>query len=651
MVPSNEIPSHIQGGSQYAVPQQGVGDENSGIWNNSTRMGYDTQSSHSGQNTRNLPNLNSPWTMRQPGMPTVGPSASGNVPTRLPSTRVSGSQQPETGTPSSTVVGAGRNGLLAADAETLFTHGMPVKLTSNNHSPRSGPSSEEPTLDPTLFKSPFGGQYQLFSEPVLSPQPKDRNPSSFPKYSTNSGLGNLTLQFAHFTPAPTPVIRSTLGEGMFSQIDSQVLNDSNNDPTVTHKLTKISSIHAPEDVTTLGVAADRAQNYKSSTKPESSNLLRQGKLFDQSTFATPKESFGPPFMQQPRMISATPYAGHSSSDMDPFCPTEDPFIGNYFDSHRNLKDFADPWSPLSPIDGRKLLNPKVPSKSTIVNRIERNEHWNDLIETSVGHSQVRRPVSPYMPPLNGIDHYNGSPQQPSRTRNLASSRSQVISTSSIKHRSISYNQQWHKHVYSSPNQRCGSCYAVKLELENTRQQLLECMKERDQYHRIYFQTQRRLQEFEVLNQRLTERLQYRSSPPASKRSAESPITGDTATRLQQFHQQWLQCLDTQFQRGLLEDPSKDDQYFKSEFEMFFRSLKCWADRYWKFPNSEKIPRELEVSLKEVCGRGDYVESLIGNDKTKAFVVQGLISRFIVWDVLDPDFLRNLHCHDDENVRV
>lgn len=588
-------------------------------------------------------------------MPTAGPSASGNVPTRLPSTRVSGSQQPETGTPSSTAVGTGRNGLLAPDTETLFSHGMPVKLTSNNNSPHSRPSYEEPTLEPNLFKSPFGGQYQLFPETALSSQARDRNLSSFPKNSTNSGMGNLALQFAHFTPAPTPVIRSTLGEGIFSQISSQVLKNSNNDPAFTHKLTKISSC-TPEDVTTLvqvGVAADRTQNHKSAMEPESSNLMRQGKLFDQSTFASPKESFCPPFMQQLRMISATPYAGHPNSDVEPFSPTtnlEDPFVGNYLDSRRNLKDFTDPWSSLSPLDERKFLNPKVPSKSTIVDRIERNEHWNDLIETSVGHPQTRRPVSPYMPPLNGIDHYNGSPQQPSRIRNLASSRSQVISTSSIKHRSISYNHQWHKQVYPSPNQRCGSCYAVKLELENTRQQLVECMRERDQYHRIYFQTQRRLQEFEVLNQRLTERLQYRGSPPASKRSAESPAS-DTATRLQRFHQQWLQYLDSHYQRGLPEDPSKDDQYFRSEFEMFFRSLKCWADRYWKFPNSEKIPRELELSLKEVCGCGDYVESLIGNDKTKAFVVQGLISRFIVWDVLDPDFLRNLNCLDDENVRA
>ena len=645
--------SHTQGGSHYAVPQQGIGDENSGIWDIGTRMCYNTslpQGSHSGQDTRNHPNLNSLWTMRQPGTPTAGPSASGNVPTRLPSTRVNGSQQPETGTPSSTAVSTGRNGLLAADAETLFTHGMPVKLTSNNDSPHSGPNSEEPALEHNLFKPPFGGRYQLFSETTLSPQPRDRN---IPKYSTSPGMG---LQFAHFTPAPTPVIRSTLGEGFFSQIDSQVLNDPNNDLALTHKLTKISSTCTPEDVTTLmqvGAAADRTQNHKSSIKPESSNLMRQGRLSDQATLTNPKESFGPPFVQQLRMISATPYAGPTNSDNDPFSPTtnlEDPFVGNYFDSRRNLKEFTDPWS-LSPVDGRKLHNPKLLNKLAVVDRIEKNEHWNDLIETSVGHPQIRRPVSPYMPPLNGIDHYNGSPQQPSRIRNLASSRSQVISTSSIKHRSISYNQQWHKHVYSSPNQRCGSCYAVRLELESTRQQLLECMKERDQYHRIYFQTQRRLQEFEVLNQRLAERLQYRCSPPASKRSTESPVTSDTATRLQQFYQQWLQYLDTKYQRNLPDDPSKDDQYFKSEFEMFFRSLKCWADRYWKFPNSEKIPRELEVSLKEVCGHGDYVDSLIGNDKTKAFVVQGLISRFIVWDVLDPDFLRNLHCLDDENVRA
>ncbi|RPB29226.1 hypothetical protein L211DRAFT_262836 [Terfezia boudieri ATCC MYA-4762] len=615
--------------------------------------GFQPQSTHE-QVQECFSNLESPWTMRQPGIPAAGPSASGNVATRLASTRASGNQQAGAGT-ASNVVSTGSNGLMVADTESFFTHGLPVSFSSNV-STDSVSSSQESSLQSNMFDSSFSDYYQLSNQ---THQLKNSVSCVAQGYSVDTDVGRLSLQFPQFTPAPTPHIRSAFGEGIFSRNNTDSAREASEDSTNnrkrsenSHKLTRtpstfLTSNASSGSVIQTGVATERAPGRNSSAKPEPSIHLGSSKLFDQPTLMNSGDGLRSS-IQHPTPSTSSLYHDNGMLSFSPTSNLEDPFLDNYFNPRRKNRDasvvpdvIADSWPAFGVVECRKSNGSKTPSKPTLAERIERNERWNDLIETAGHtHTQNRSTVPSCVP---AIDHYHGSFQQPSRGRHLNLSRSQMFHASHGGHSSAAYNHHLPRSQYSSNNQRCGSCYIVKSELDHTKHQLLECMKERDHLHKLVLQFQRRLHENEIQNHRLNERLQYQNSPPTSKRSSDSPEIHDTSTRLQQFYQRHLQFTGFQYQHSYSDANNiKDDQYFQSEFAMLFTSsVKSWADRYFKFPTAEGIPQELEDALKNVFERDDYVESLIGSEKTKSFVVQGLVSRFIRWEIFDPAFQRIL----------
>lgn len=663
-VSSPELTSQAQGVASLTFPQLGADINPPGTTVRGPTLvdsGFQPQSTHNEQAQESFSNLESPWIMRQPGIPAAGPSASGNVATRLASTRVSGNQQAGAGT-ASNVVSTGTNGLMVTDTESFFTHGLPVSLSSNV-STSSVPSSQESSLQSNMFDSSFSGYYQL---PNQTHQLKNNTSCVSQGYSVDSDVGKLSLQFPQFTPAPTPLIRSAFGEGIFSRNNTdlarEVSEDSANNRKRSesdYKLTRTPSTFLTNNANSgaaiqTGIAPERAPGRNSSVKPEPSNHLRPSKLFDQPTLMNSGDGLRSSIQHLTPPTSSL-YHDHGIPGLkDSFSPTsnlEDPFLDNYFNPRRKNRDASvasdlveDSWPLFGVVEPRKSNSSKMPSKPTLAERIERNERWNDLIETAGHtHTQSRSTVPSCLPGLSGIEHYHGPSQQPSRGRHLNSSRSQVFHAPHGGHSSIGYNHYVPRSQYSSSNQRCSSCYIVKSELDHTKHQLLECMKERDYLHKLVLQYQRRLQESEAQNHSLNERLQYQNSPPASKRSTDSPEILDTSTRLQQFYQRHLQFIGSQYQHSPPDTNTiKDDQYFQSEFAMLFTSsVKSWADRYFKFPTAEGIPQELEDALKSVFERDDYVESLIGSEKTKSFVVQGLVSRFITWEIFNPAFQRIL----------
>ena len=619
--------------------------------------GFQSQSTQNEQSQECFSNLESPWTLRQPGIPAAGPSASGNVATRLASTRVSGNQQVGAGT-ARNIVSTGTNGLMVADPESFFTHGPPVSVSSNA-STGSVRSSQESSLQSNMFNPSFSDYYQLSNQ---THQLKNSTSCTSQGYSADTDVGRLSLQFSQFTPAPTPLIRSAFGEGIFSRNNTDLAREASEDSANNRKRSESNQklTRTPTFLTNnansgtaiqTGVASERAPGRNTSIKPEPNNHLRPSKLFDQSTLMNSEDGLRSSTQHLTPSISSL-YHDHGMSGLkSSFSPTsnlEDPFLDNYFNPRRKNRDSSvvpeveNSWPLFSAVEPRKANGSKIPSKPTLAERVERNERWNDLIETA-GHAQSRSTVLPCLPAISGIDHYHGSSQQFSRGRHLNASRSQMLHAPHGGHSSTGHNHHTPRPQYPSNSQRCGSCYIVKSELDHTKHQLLECMKERDHLHKLALQYQRRLQETEIQNHRLNERLQYQNSPPASKCSTDSPEILDTSTRLQQFYQSHLQLIGSQYKRSSPDaNTIKDDQYFQSEFAMLFTSsVKSWADRYFKFPTAEGIPQELEDALKSVFERDDYVESLIGSEKTKSFVVQGLVSRFITWEVFNPAFQRSL----------
>jgi len=594
-------------------------------------------------------------------MPSAGPSASGDVATRLASTRASGNQQAGAGT-AGNVVSTGTNGLMVADTESFFTHGSPVGLSSNA-SPSSVPSSQESSPQSNMFDPAFSDYYQLSSQ---THQLKNTSSCATQGYSADTDVGRLSLQLSQFTPAPTPLIRSAFGEGIFSRSNTDLAREASEDFMNIHKqsegdkkLARTTSTFLTNNANSgtaiqTGVASEHAPGRNSSIKPEPSYHLKPNKPFDHSTLMNSGDGLRSSIQHLAPPTSSL-YNDHSmpvlKSSFPPASNLEDPFFDNYFNPRRKNWDASaaldivqHSWPSFSAVEPRKANSSKIPSKSTPTERIERNERWNDSIETA-GHNQSTSTLSPRLPALGGIGHYHGPPQQlhSSRGRHLNSSRSQMFHVHHGGHSSTGYNHHTTRPQCSSNNQRCSSCYILRSELDHTKHQLLECIKERDHLHKLVLQYQRRLQESEAQNHRLTERLQYQSSPPTSKRSTDSPDILDTSTRLQQFYQRHLQFICPQHQRNSPDaNTLKDDQYFQSEFAMLFTSsVKSWADRYFKFPTAEGITQDLEDALKSVFERDDYVESLIGSEKTKSFVVQGLVSRFITWEIFDPAFQRSL----------
>ncbi|KAF8473575.1 hypothetical protein BDZ91DRAFT_407850 [Kalaharituber pfeilii] len=610
--------------------------------------------------------------MRQPGITAAGPSASGNVPTRFPSSRLGTNQQPGAGTPNA-FASSGRSGLMACNTETLLANG---RYTATGNNPiRSVPSSNQSSLETNMFES----NLSEFCPLVSNAEPAGRSTTTSTtaqRYQDDLAVENLSLQLAQFTPAPPPTIQPGVGESTFSRNNTELSRTpAGNSAPPQRRLTRTPSAYIQNHGVSIaasqsGMAFDHTSSAKSSESsgnPDMSSHLRKSNLFTQSAMLAPEDNTRSSPMSKVQSTASIPFGENGTESFSPIPNMEDPFIDYYFNPRGNFREngfhletVEDRWASAGPPDSRKYQNAKASTRATLGERIERNDRWNDLVEHQIPpFPQTRRPASPYLSPLTGIDHYHGSPQLPSRNKALPISRPSAFHGGNVNNSATSYSQPSQRPLYTPASQRCGpSCYSVRLELENYKIQLQECIKQRDQYHKLLFEFDHRLKLVYAQNQRLLESLQtgheaslqYQTSPDSAKCSTESPAIVDTATRLEHFYQQYLQHAGSQF-RGVSPETfsSKDDQYFKSEFEMFFRSLKCWADRYLKFPNQATLPPELEESLKEVCQREDYVVSLIETDRTKSVVVQGIVSRLIADAILNGSFLKNLPSIDDENV--
>lgn len=85
------------------------------------------------------------------------------------------------------------------------------------------------------------------------------------------------------------------------------------------------------------------------------------------------------------------------------------------------------------------------------------------------------------------------------------------------------------------------------------------------------------------------------------------------------------------------DPT-DDQFFQKEFGMLFRLLCCWGKRFYKFPTGEVIPRGLRLAILQICEDPYNERFLLGKNQTKYLVVVALAARWMVDEILNPQFL-------------
>lgn len=609
------------------------------------------------QGHRRFPNLESPWTIRQPGMPAAGSSASGNVSTRFASTRVSGNQQVAAGT-ASNVAPSGNNGLMVTNTESFFTHGAPLDHGIND-SLRLTSSSEESVFKSNMLGSSLSEYYQIPSTTAV--QQRNGTSCSAPKYPTDPDVGRLGLQFEQFTPAPTPFQQST-------PFANETIEDSGSDSNLSRTSSRFVPNNGIKTTAQQKIMTDCGSNSNVSTRLDPTNNFMGGRILDQSTVGNLGDALRTPCLPYSSSVGPSLAGDYGISTMNTSISSvaniDDSLYDRYLNPRRNLQDaplnldlYEESWPSFKSNDSRKLDHAKVPDKMSILGR---NERWNDKTENPTGHAQGKIAVSSSVHGLNGIDHYQGSPQQTSRGRPLTSSRSQLFQGTYGGHCSQGYYPQAYRSGYPPSTQKCSSCYAVKLELEQTKlhlektrqrleqtkQQLTQCARERDRCFRLYLEMQANCQENEVQMQRVQDRLQYQAS---SKRTPGPPEFTDTATRLQRFYQRHLQQIESEYQRGSPETGNpKDDQYFQSEFAMLFTSsVRSWADRYFKFPHQEPLPRQLDQTLKELFQRDDYVESLITSEKTKSFVVQGLISRLIVWKIFNAEFRKSFQSLDDK----
>lgn len=85
------------------------------------------------------------------------------------------------------------------------------------------------------------------------------------------------------------------------------------------------------------------------------------------------------------------------------------------------------------------------------------------------------------------------------------------------------------------------------------------------------------------------------------------------------------------------DPT-DDQFFQKEFGMLFRLLCCWGKRFYKFPTGEVIPQGLRLAILQICEDPYNERFLLGKSQTKYLVVTALAARWMVDEILNPQFL-------------
>lgn len=87
-----------------------------------------------------------------------------------------------------------------------------------------------------------------------------------------------------------------------------------------------------------------------------------------------------------------------------------------------------------------------------------------------------------------------------------------------------------------------------------------------------------------------------------------------------------------------EHDTTDDQFFEKEFGMLFRLLCCWGKRFYKFPTGEAIPRGLRLAILQICEDPYNERFLLGRNQTKHLVVVALAARWMVDEILNPQFL-------------
>ncbi|KAF8247496.1 hypothetical protein K440DRAFT_682261 [Wilcoxina mikolae CBS 423.85] len=85
------------------------------------------------------------------------------------------------------------------------------------------------------------------------------------------------------------------------------------------------------------------------------------------------------------------------------------------------------------------------------------------------------------------------------------------------------------------------------------------------------------------------------------------------------------------------DPA-GDSFFEKELGMLFRMLCCWGKRFYKFPTGERLPRNLQAGVSQICEDPNNEHYLMNKSQTKYLIVVGLAARWMVDEILNPHFL-------------
>jgi len=85
------------------------------------------------------------------------------------------------------------------------------------------------------------------------------------------------------------------------------------------------------------------------------------------------------------------------------------------------------------------------------------------------------------------------------------------------------------------------------------------------------------------------------------------------------------------------DPA-GDLFFEKELGMLFRMLCCWGKRFYKFPTGERLPRNLQAGVSQICEDPNNEHYLMTKSQTKYLIVVGLAARWMVDEIMNPHFL-------------
>ena len=546
------------------------------------------------------------WATRLPVSTAAAPSASGNATTRQ---YFPVSQQSQAAVSNSASV-TGRNGFTALDQYA----GTSVGSTDSS---RSAELTELSAPDvPGIFQPSYNGFYPTHLSEL---QPKLNNTTHLNRFLDKPALPSLNLQHSQFTPAPTPnplaVNQGNFPDGQYQSTGIPALVQQSFDAmgrsrrsnkTVTDlqprntRNGQRSLTLADRAIYSDGIPEASSRAYDSSLSLEENPSLSMAQLSINNQYNNARN-------------------GIANAAMNPAFPNDEEFLDHYF-SHGNaitsntMSDIVDDrWSYV------KASEARVPSRASMT------AQWNDSVEPQTPIMNSRRGSQGYA--FGGIDHYHGSPQPQPRGRNGQQAHMHSMQTGYSG--SGGYPQSG---AYSGSSQRCGpNCYSTRLELNHTRKQLDKCMRERDHLYRHLNDLEHKFKASENAYHKLVVKVRAERQQHHMARDFQAT---STPMRLQVFYSEFVKETEDQLRRGIqIPGDMKNDEYFQSEFNMFFRGIKCWAERFLKFPNHEKFPRELVSSLKEVCGRDEYMDSLLTSDKTKSFVVQGLVTRLLTLAVL------------------